>query len=218
MILRYLQKYCVRARTAGAAAALLLLLGQGALAQDSGGCLLHPAKLSEPAVKSFKDRPADILANHPGGGLPMSAAVRRLAGSDVSTVSALVALAKDASVAQIVALGIGLARAAAVCNRLRPELAKRIQQEVEKAGIPALTAAFAAGVSQDDLAAAGTGGPVTSSDLIGSLQPAGGGAGADGPNTRRSAPPTDTTLSAARSAFGGGGVNQTVIAPVSPTR
>jgi len=192
----------------GVAAALLLAVGEGAFAQDSGGCLLHPAKLPDTAVKGFQDRPADVLANHPGGGPLMSGAVRRLAGSEISTVPALVSLAREANPAQIVAIGAGLAAAAAVCKRLRPDLERRIREEVEKAAIPALSAAFAAGLSQDDIAAVGgTGGPITNGDLIANLQPAGGG-GSDAPGGRRRSNEVFPDFS-----FGIGGVNRAVVSP-----
>src|ERR1700694_5863724 len=109
------------ARRALAVAALMLLTaGQAAVAQE-GGCLLSPAKLADDAIKSFKDRPAELLAVYPDAGPALSQHVRRLAGSDASTVPLLIALTKDASPAHVVAIGIGLARAAAVCARTRSE-------------------------------------------------------------------------------------------------
>ena len=109
--------------------------------------MLSPAKLSEAAINAFKDKPGDVLAVHSGGGPAMSRHVRRLAGSDVSTVPQLIGLTKEANLAQVVAVGVGLAGASAVCKLTRPDLAQDIADQVTKAGIPALTSAFAVGAT-----------------------------------------------------------------------
>ena len=76
--------------------------------------------------------------------------VRRLAGSDVSTVPQLIGLMKEANLAQVVAVGVGLAGASAACKLTRPDLAHDIADQVTKAGIPALTSAFAVGATPLD--------------------------------------------------------------------
>ncbi len=73
----------------------------------------------------------------------MSAEVRRLAASDVGTTPKLIDLAKKAKPEHIVALGIGLAQAAAICTKTKPELAKTIKKLVTESGNPALAATFA---------------------------------------------------------------------------
>src|SRR5262245_32211477 len=94
----YFTRYCVRLGML-AIAATVCLEGR-AVAQDVPACLQHPAKLSDTAVQSFMERPAGLLETHPAGGVVMSAAIRRLAGSDITTVPPLAFLAKDANVSQ----------------------------------------------------------------------------------------------------------------------
>jgi hypothetical protein len=201
MRLKYLRRYHLPARATGVALAGLLLVGEPAYAQTSLSCLRHPAKLADAVLEDFKARPKALLDNHPEGGVLMSAAVRRLAGSDVSTAPALCSLGRQASVAQTVALGVGLARAVAVCRRLRPDLAQRIKDEVERAAIPALTTAFVASLPSDAVA-------------MGALEvPAPKQAAEEVPPY---VGPPQTGIP--KSFFGNGGIAQTVIGPVSPSR
>jgi hypothetical protein len=179
----------------GAALAAVSLLAQPAEAHSPLSCLRHPARLSDATVEEFKARPAHLLEKHPDGGVLMSAAVRRLAGSNVSTVSTLCALANGASIAQVVALGVGLARTAAVCQRLHPDLADRIKEAVERAAITALTAAFAAGLASEP-------------------------APSDAAEEKRQAPLAGPhgLPGVSQSFFGDGGITRTIVSPVSPSR
>ena len=217
----YSSKYRLQARTLSIGSVVFLLAGQPAVAQSSAGCLHHPAKLSDTALEGFKGRPSALLEKHPAGGVLMSAAVRRLAGSNISTVPILVSLAKEANVSQIVALGVGLARAVTVCNRLRPDLARRIREEVERAAIPALTAAFVASLTSDQVAAMGAPeGPGTPREADAWT----------GDNERGRRPWAKSItggrryvgfpqeLAIPRTFFGNGGIGQTVVNPVSPAR
>lgn len=131
------------------AAALVLGAGvlapcwsSGALAQES--CMLSQARLPDSAISSFNDHPGDLIDRHPSGGPVLSAEVRRLAASHVGTAGKLIGLAKDAKPEHIVALGIGLAQAAATCAKTHPEHAETIKKLVAESGNVALTAAFAA--------------------------------------------------------------------------
>jgi hypothetical protein len=196
---------------------LFLGFGQSAVAQGTG-CMLSPAKLSETAIKAFKDNPTELLAVHTGGGPTMSQHVRRLAGSDVSTVSQLIGLTKDANLAQVVAIGVGLAGASAICKLANSDLAKDIADQVNKAGIPALTSAFAVGMSTLDAAQLGTFvAPTEVAEITNSRVPEGGvvetkkaGPGGD------PAPGEGQRLSALL--FSSPGVSKTVNGSVSPTR
>jgi hypothetical protein len=127
-----------------AALATSLLLAGQASAQS---CLIFPAKLSDGLIEAFKNRPAEVLERHPMGGPVMSVEIMRRAGSDISTLLAVLQVARDGSAAQRVAIGIGLARTTAVCSRTQPEAEQMIKQAVTEAGISELTAAFAAGLS-----------------------------------------------------------------------
>jgi hypothetical protein len=105
--------------------------------------MLTPAKLSDTAISSFNDQPGSLIERHPSGGPALSSEVRRLAASDVGTTPKLIDLAKNAKPEHIVALGIGLAQAAAICTKTKPELAKTIKKLVSESGTPSLAAAFA---------------------------------------------------------------------------
>jgi hypothetical protein len=208
------------ALTLGACSAVLFLAGPFAWAESSGACLRHPAKLSDTVINGFSGRPAALLDNHPSGGVLMSAAVRRLAGSSISTVPALVSLAKDANVSQIVAIGVGLARAANVCRRLRPDLALRIKEEVQRAAIAALTTAFEASLTSDQFAAMGA--PEVPGTAGGASTP-----GPQGPNAAENLSGSAQVggrgyvgfdLGIPQTFFGNGGIRHTVVSPVSPAR
>ncbi len=121
------------------------LMGSSASAEDS--CMVTPAKLSDAAISTFNNKPSALMERHPSGGPAMSAEVRRLTASDVGTATKLIDLAKNAKPEHIVALGIGLAQAAAICTKTKPELAKTIKKLVAESGTPALAAAFATELS-----------------------------------------------------------------------
>jgi hypothetical protein len=125
-------------------ALLFFVIVDDATYAASGGCLLHPAKLSADTVNSFKNRPLDLLGRYPAAGPLLSAQVRRLAGSDVSTVVSIILLARSADTAQVVAIGTGLARAARTCSRTRPDIEQDIKRAIADAHIAQLTVAFEA--------------------------------------------------------------------------
>jgi hypothetical protein len=177
--------------------AALLFAAQPAAAE---GCLLHPARLSDASVVTFKARPGSLLDDNPKGGVIMSAAVRRLAGTDVATVPDLVSLAKSANIPQVVALGAGLAGAVNVCRHKRPDLAEKITEEIKRAQNTSLFAAFAASLSSRQVVTMGSAEPLPS--LLGP----GGSAGPDG------------KPGLLPQAFGSGGIVRTVVQPVSPAR
>jgi len=143
---------------AAALVASSLLAGQ----TSAQSCLIFPAKLSDGVIEAFKNRPAEVLERHPMGGPVMSVEIMRRAGSDISTLPAVIQVARGGSTAQRVAIGIGLARAAAVCSRTQLEAEQMIKQAVTEAGISELTAAFAAGLSplEQAMAPAGVGSSV----------------------------------------------------------
>jgi hypothetical protein len=219
---RNCRKYRFPTTTIGVASTVFLLAGPPAAAESTPGCLHHPAKLSDAAVDGFEGRPSAFLDRHPTGGVLMSAAVRRLAGSNISTVPVLISLVRQAKVPQIVAIGVGLARTVTVCKRLRPDLAQRIKEEVERAAIPALSTAFLAGLSLDQVAAmggpdaAGLPGkrPTAEPEVPKAAEDFGAKSLVGGPPYRGS--PSESAFPL--SFFGNGGVTQTVTRPVSPAR
>lgn len=202
------------------AGAVVCMFGQQPAAQSQGtGCLLSPAKLSENAVKAFQDQPAELLSVHANGGPPMSRNVRRLAGSDISTVPQLIALSKEANLAQIVAIGVGLAEAAAICKLSDAKLAEEIADQVAKAGIPALASAFAAGTTTFEVVDTGPAG--AAGVLQAGGKPASGGGS---PEPERVAPGGSNVADSGDGRrlpvllFGSAGVSKTINGSVSPSR
>jgi hypothetical protein len=180
--------------------------------------MLSPAKLSEAAIKAFKDNPAELLTVHTGGGPTMSQYVRRLAGSDVSTVPQLIGLTKSANLTQVVAIGVGLAGASAICKLANSDLAKDIADQVNKAGIPALTSAFAVGMSSLDAAQLGTFvAPTEVAEIANNRVPEGGAF-----ETTKVGPGGDLAAGEGQRLsallFSSAGVSKTVNRSVSPTR
>ena len=203
-----------------ALALLSPLASETGIAQEAaeGGCLIHPAKLSDSRVAAFKEQPGELLKTYTSGGPRMSVEVSRLAGSDVSTVPLLVQLAKEASPAQAVAIGIGLAQAAAVCAQDRPDLQKQIKDAVGRSAQPILSSAFAVGASSFDAAVAGR----VAAAADGGAPIGGGARGTEGALTPEtgvgggSAP--STFLEERRLRFQVGGASATYGRTVSPTR
>ena len=199
-----------------------LTCGHEVLAQAApSSCLLSPAKLSDGLVTAFKEQPANLLAVYPGGGPTMSRYVSRLAASDISTVRLLIGLAKEANVAQLVAIGIGLAQASIICGRTQAELAEAIVQQVAQAAIPGLTSAFAVSLAPDAAtqtavydASSDTGNGIAnglpaSGGALGPAPAGGGGGPADASNGER----PGLLLQ-----FHGSGISKTSGRSVSPTR
>jgi hypothetical protein len=204
---------------AGAPAIALVLsfiVGEDVFAA-SGGCLLHPAKLSDDVVKAFKDQPGDLFPRHPASGPPLSAEVRRLVGSDVSTVAAIITLARGANTVQVVAIGTGLARAAQTCSRTRPDIEEEIKKAVAAAGILELSVAFAAGLTPFARPMGPDPTPVAAATPIGSLAlfiaPSRRGSAPGGPAPADGSSTTDSVVT-----FGNGGVLYTFGRSVSPSR
>jgi hypothetical protein len=98
-------------------------------------------------MKVFAERPLGLLERFPMGGPAMSAHVMRLVATDTGVLDAILHLAKDASTAQRVAIGIGLAKAASACSRTHPEIEQGIKQAVADSGLSEVATAFAAGLS-----------------------------------------------------------------------
>jgi hypothetical protein len=192
--------------------------GQQAAAQGQGtSCLLSPAKLSDNAVKAFRDQPSELLSLHANGGPVMSRNVRRLAGSDIATVSQLIELAKKADLVQVVAIGVGLAEAAAICKLTDPKLAEEIADQVAKAGIPALASAFAVGVTTLEVAEAGGAGAAGATLMDG--KPASGGGSSEPTKVAAGGPiVSDSGNGQPLLLFGSAGVSKTINGSVSPSR
>ena len=111
----------------------------------SGGCYEGPARLGQARVDSFLNNPSALMEDFLDGGSAMSREVRALAGSDSRTIEAIVKLGEvSGNLDQIAAIGAGLARAAEVCVRVRPDITEYIQVTVGSADNLTLTATFLA--------------------------------------------------------------------------
>lgn len=153
---------CVLAIASGPAAA------QGA----ASACLLPPA-FSATAPVAFAQDPSALLSRHPLGGVAMTREVRAIVGSDITTLGAMMELARDASPAQRGAIGAGLAQAAQACLAADAlEAAEQIQLAIALSGLEEVIVAFNAV----------TGGTLTAA--IGPGAGPGAGPGVGGPATR----------------------------------
>lgn len=146
---------------------------------ENPSCFLAPAKLSDHAISLFKSNPASLLADYPQGGNPLMAAVRTLAGSDVSTVDLLIELAKSAPFEAKAAIAAGLANAASSCVRTRPDIAGFIQEKIAGSEDAELITAFISASGAIDVAAfgVGTGAAGGGAAAIGGSQTGPGGIG-----------------------------------------
>jgi hypothetical protein len=105
-------------------------------------CFLPPAKLPDSAVAKFTANPAGLLAENPGGGPALMSAARRLAGSDVRTVDALIEVARKAAPELRTDIATGLANTAASCAWTRPDIAQLIKEKIAAAGDAPLSTVF----------------------------------------------------------------------------
>lgn len=187
-----------------AAATLSLLSAAPALAD---GCLVPPAALTPAAVQQFLQNPHQISLDFPAGGQGMSDSARKLAGTDIATVAALVQEAKLGTTLQKQAIGRGLQAASRACVTTRPDLANQIASLVGN-GDPALTLAFltpsleTASIGPGSTAGAGpTGGPLGNTVNSNS--------GREGGNVSTLNPTEDTSRSYSVSGLGFDGVDGT---------
>lgn len=181
------------------------------------GCFVEPAKLGADDVTAFTENPNAILEASPTGGYLLSSKVRSLAGSETTTVEAIIALAEAANDRQIQALGAGLAQAATACILTRPEITVEIQQAVAASGNEALIAAFAAAAGDTETAALGdAGAPGGGTPGPGPVGDAGDVAGGeDGPSSFVANEPFSISSSFSRvnintTVEGGGGTSSSV--------
>jgi len=167
-------KGALRAALLGAVALALPtpLLAQSGVQTVSppGGvsCFRSPAKLPDSAVVKFTADPAGLLAEHPGGGPTLMSAARRLAGSDVRTVDALIEVARKAAPELGTDIATGLANTAASCAWTRPDIAQLIQEKIAATGDAPLSTAFLSVLRAGGTPAlGGAGGPSRDSTRIG---------------------------------------------------
>ena len=118
-------------------------------------------KLPPAVVAKYKADPAALLAAYPNGGRAMATMAKALILADPSLVGPLMAAAKNATPAQMSAIGAGVAQAATLIAAVNPEMAAQIQLAVTQSGPPGVASAFAAASSNTASAASvttGTGG------------------------------------------------------------
>jgi hypothetical protein len=143
-------------------------------APQSVVCLPVAEKMPDADVAKFLANPGKLLTDYPAGGVPMSNAVRTLAGSSDEALKAIMGLVKTANSGQKAQIAAGLAHVVSACNGLGTKQAQdyglTIQTSVASAADTELASSFQQ--SQKDIATASVGGaPGTS---------VGGGATNDG--------------------------------------
>lgn len=133
-----------RSIMAGVAVVAISAFSSAAVAQCLAGAAVAPSA----AISSFQDNPGALLSGNPDGGVSLSRAVRGLVGSDIDTLSAVMALLDEASPAQRSAIGVGLGQAAQACvaqafdDPDAIEFAEMIQLSVAEAGYADVASAF----------------------------------------------------------------------------
>lgn len=127
--------------------------------------------LSAQAIQQFLANPGSLLTQYPNGGPDMIKAVQDLAGSDPSTLNALVGLLAKANPAQSTAIGTALGHIAKAAVNTDQGYATQIQVAVALANNDTALTAFNAVIGGDVQLTAVTGG-------VG-----GGGGGGGGPTT-----------------------------------
>jgi hypothetical protein len=150
-----------------------------------------------------------LLTTYPTGGLPLSTRARSLAGSNLSTVDALIALASSGNKDQKAAIGAGLARAARACVASNPQYAAQIQQKVAASNLTDVVTAFLAASNDVQTAALGGAGAAGGGAGGGAGGIGGGGASNGGSGGASGNSATGTSAPAAFSAGGGGGTSTT---------
>lgn len=128
--------------------------------------------LPSATVQQFLANPQGILSQYPNGGPQLTNAIRDLAASDPSTLSAIVGLLKNATPDQATAIGAGLGQVAELAVNADPAFADQIQTAVVSSQNVSAVVAFSAVVGGDIKLAAATGG--------------GGGGGGEAPTSNNS--------------------------------
>jgi hypothetical protein len=111
----------------------LIVDGQFAVLTSAAAAVYSPERaLPAQTIQEFLSDPAALLAQFPDGGEQMVARVRDLAGSDASTLSALVGLLATANTNQTNAIGTGLGQTAVLAVKTDPAYASAIQQAIAR--------------------------------------------------------------------------------------
>jgi len=183
--------------------AAFVLSAQFANAQLAGQDGALPAS----ELSAFKADPGQLLARFHDGGPGMIKHVRDLMGSDRTTLTTIIALAKNANEDQRKAIGEGLAQIAKAYAKADPGAANQIQVAVVNSGIPELAKAYAEAAGDTGTASTGGGGNGGGGGPSGSGAPQGGPNG--GPfNNGNSFAANNTPNLLNGGGVGGGGFNQ----------
>ena len=174
-MIRFINKYVdlhkgltVRALPIAAAIFGLALVSSSAVLAQSpapGNQSQAPSNPGAAAVSAFLADPGALLSRYPLGGGALVSDVRDLVVSDLNTVSAILAIAANATADQKNAIGAGLGLAALVLLRSNPQAGTTIQNALVRLNDKTLLEAYAA---------------VTGNQRIGAASGAGGGGGSPG--------------------------------------
>jgi hypothetical protein len=150
--------------SAGAVASAAMIsdaAAEAAAPHSSVACLQTPAKMSDSEVQAFLSNPQGLLSSNPGGGLPLTEAVRRLAGSDSNAFQKIMDLVKVANESQKSAIAGGLARVVSLCGDIgsapAQDYAAQIQASVANSGDQYLTSTFQQSSQEVNAASVGPG-------------------------------------------------------------
>lgn len=178
--------------------AALVLSAQVANAQNG-------PTLPASVVASFRANPSQLLTQYPDGGPQMVNEVAGLVSTDRTTLTTIIALAKNANEDQRKAIGAALAQVAKAYAANNPAFANQIQQAVVTSGIPELAKAYASAAGETATASIGGGG--AGGGPTGSGPPTGGAnTGPDGPGSTFAV--TQASSLTGSVLGGGGGISQ----------
>ena len=118
----------------------LLMLGASEFA--AAACYNSQQALPAKAITQFRSDPAQLLSEHPRGGVRMMSMVRDLVASDQAALPLVLDLSAKGNADQINAMGTGLGQAALICSRVDQMFANEIQQMVAASNNHPLTIAF----------------------------------------------------------------------------
>lgn len=109
-------------------------------------------------VSNFNANPTQLLTQNPSGGAQLVSAIRNVAVSDETALSAILNLLSAANKDQKIGIAAGLAQAAKVVLKANPAYANEIQQAIAKTKDQELVLAFTAASGDQATGSTGAGG------------------------------------------------------------
>jgi hypothetical protein len=142
--------------------ALAVALGLLSAGSALAACPLPNTTLPDADIDKYLSNPGSLLERYPNGGPSLASDVRILA-ADPERHRAIATMIREARPPQARSIGEGLASAAAACQRLHAETAKRIGQIAMGSGSQTVALAYRMAIGEDA--------PVTLPSTQGSITP-----------------------------------------------